>query len=326
MPAALAGRLPLRCRNAFAVRRLSRPAVYSGGVPAAMSVGVVRDLVSAHVPGLTVADVIPCGEGLDNVAFDVNGELIVRFRKEPGVAERAALVTTEAALLDEIAGALPVAVPVTVFVDAERGCLAYRKLPGAPLLEQPRASRSAWAEVVGEVLGRSLAAMHALSAARMAAFVGTDDAPLTEWRADAADLYRNVAAGIPASDRAAIETFLADEPPPPVARLAFSHNDLGIEHVLVEPGTGAITGIIDWSDAAMVDPAYDVGLLYRDLGPAALDTLLRCGVGANDDGMRERAVFYARCGVLEDLAYGRETGRATYVDKSLAALDWLFKR
>ncbi len=63
----------------------------------------------------------------------------------------------------------------------------------------------------------------------------------------------------------------------------------GIEHVLVEPGTATVTGIIDWSDAAMVDPAYDVGLLYRDLGPVALDALLRSGVGANDAGIRERA-------------------------------------
>jgi len=30
-----------------------------------------------------------------------------------------------------------------------------------------------------------------------------------------------------------------------------------------------VTGIIDWSDAAIVDPAHDFGLLHRDLGPAA---------------------------------------------------------
>ncbi len=292
----------------------------------AVNVDVVRDLVSVHVPDGAATQIVPCGEGLDNVAFDVGGALIVRFRKAADDATRAALVTAEARLLDEIAGALPVAVPEIVFVDAEHGCLAYRKLPGTPLIEQPHPSRSAWAEALGEVLGRSLAAMHTLSPARMAAFVGTDDAPLAEWLADAAGIYRDVADGIPATDRPAVETFLAAEPPPPVARLVFSHNDLGIEHVLVAPGSGAVTGIIDWSDAAMVDPAYDVGLLYRDLGPVALDALLRSGLGTGDGGLRERAVFYARCSVLEDLAHGRETGRPEYVDKSLAALGWLFEQ
>ena len=38
----------------------------------------------------------------------------------------------------------------------------------------------------------------------------------------------------------------------------------------------------------------------------------------------ERAAFYARCGLLEDLAYGSQTGLNAYTDKSLAALQWLF--
>jgi hypothetical protein len=40
--------------------------------------------------------------------------------------------------------------------------------------------------------------------------------------------------------------------------------------------------------------------------------------------LAERAVFHARCRVFEDLAYGLETGRGTYVDKSLAAMALLF--
>jgi hypothetical protein len=99
-------------------------------VSVAVNVDVVRDLVSVHVPDGAVTQVVPCGEGQDNVAFDVDGALIVRFREAANDATRAALVTAEARLLDEIAGALPVAVPEIVFVDAEHGCLAYRKLPG----------------------------------------------------------------------------------------------------------------------------------------------------------------------------------------------------
>ena len=38
----------------------------------------------------------------------------------------------------------------------------------------------------------------------------------------------------------------------------------------------------------------------------------------------ERAVFYARCRLFEDLAYGLETGHEQYMDKSRAAMAWLF--
>jgi len=94
--------------------------------------------------------------------------------------------------------------------------------------------------------------------------------------------------------------------------------------VLIDPATWAVTGIVDWSDAAITDPAYDFGLLYRDLGPAALAAGLASYRAGDVSGIRERAVFYARCAVLEDLAHGVATGQDAYVSKSLAALGWLF--
>jgi hypothetical protein len=48
---------------------------YAGGGRA----GQVRDLVTAHLPGYRVRSVTLLGEGLDNVVYEVNGELVVRF-------------------------------------------------------------------------------------------------------------------------------------------------------------------------------------------------------------------------------------------------------
>jgi aminoglycoside phosphotransferase (APT) family kinase protein len=114
---------------------------------------------------------------------------------------------------------------------------------------------------------------------------------------------------VPATHRGAIEAFLTETPPPPNPPV-FCHNDLGTEHVLVDPDTREVTGVIDWTDAAMADPAYDLGLLYRDLGPQVAPS--------------EAAVFYARCAVLEDLKYGVDEGREMYKNNALAALAWLF--
>jgi len=144
--------------------------------------------------------------------------------------------------------------------------------------------------------------------------------PLRVWRDDAAEQYAAVRSHVPARVRPAIEAFLGAPPPARSEVAVLSHDDLGIEHVLVDRGTGAVTGVIDWTDAGLVDPAADCGRVLRDLGPAALDAVLaRLG-----EGLRERAVFHARCGVLEDMAHGLGTGRRAYVDKSLAALDALF--
>jgi aminoglycoside phosphotransferase (APT) family kinase protein len=154
--------------------------------------------------------------------------------------------------------------------------------------------------------------------------VGPDEVPMAEWRDEAAMNYTAVMRTIPANRRGAVEAFLAASPPDSGGALVFSHNDLGIEHVLVAPATGAITGVIDWSDAALTDPAYDFGLLYRDLGPATLAAALTAYRTGDPAALRERAAFYARCSLLEDLAYGSQTGLSVYTDKSLAALQWLF--
>ncbi|MFF5107984.1 phosphotransferase family protein [Streptosporangium sp. NPDC000509] len=284
----------------------------------------VRDTVAEHLPGYHVETVTPFGEGEDNVAYQVNGELIVRFSKEPDPARRAVLVAREARLLAAVAGLSPVPVPEPEFTVAERGCLAYRRLPGRPLLDLPLPERLAHGPSVAATLGGLLAAAHAVPADRLAGLVEVDAPPPSEWLDEATEIHPAIAEEIPEAHHRAVRDFLKTPPPAPGRDPVFSHNDLGIEHVLVDPATGAVTGVIDWSDAAIVDPAYDFGLLYRDLGPAALDAALGRYRSGDTAALRERAVFYGRCSVFEDLAYGLETGRDAYAGKSLTALEWLF--
>ncbi|MFC6083263.1 phosphotransferase family protein [Sphaerisporangium aureirubrum] len=282
----------------------------------------VLDVVRAHLPGVPARSVALLGEGMDNVAYEVGGELVVRYGKDPSA--RVDLIARETGLLRVVAEISPLPVPTPVFTDLGRGCWAYAKLPGVPLLSLPPSARAARTTAIAAVLGGFLAALHAVPAGRVASLAGRDDDPLVTWRDEAAELHPSVGDVIPAAHRGAVEAFLTAPPPDDAPSLVFSHNDLGIEHVLMDPATGAVTGVIDWTDAALTDPAYDLGLLYRDLGPAALAAALKAYRPPAPGPLRERAVFYARCSVLEDLAYGVRTGLAAYTDKSLAALAWLF--
>ncbi|WP_344956031.1 aminoglycoside phosphotransferase family protein [Actinomadura miaoliensis] len=274
----------------------------------------VRDVLGEHLPGYPVESVAALGEGEDNVAYEVNGELIVRFAKDDDPESRAGKARREAALLGFVAGISPLPVPEPKFVAAELGCLAYAKLPGVPLInvERPRAA-------VAEVLGEFLRALHDVPVSRVSEFAEVDDEPTDIWLQEAAETYAELAEEVPEKHRPGVERFLAAPPPEGSTDLVFSHNDLGIEHVLADGAR--VTGVIDWSDAAITDPAVDFGKLYRDLGPEALDAALR-GYGSGEPA--ERAVFYARCGVLEDMAFGIETGDEKYLRKSLHALEWLF--
>jgi len=289
-------------------------------------VAAVGRMVAAHLPGYQVDSVAPAGEGIDNLVDEVNQELILRWSKEPDPAVRAGRVEREARLLTAVAGISPLPVPEPVFTVPEQGCLAYRKLPGRPLLDLPRRRWSAHVGAIAATLGELLAALHAAPVERMAELVDLDDQPLMAWRRQAEETYAAVAAQVPAAHRRPVEAFL-DAPPPSGGWMpVFSHNDLGIEHVLVERDNWTVTGVIDWSDAGIVDPAVDFGLLHRDLGPDAAQAAMgRYRTDANNlPTLAERAVFYARCSLLEDLAYGVHTQQHAYVGKSLAAMTWLF--
>ena len=104
------------------------------------------------------------GEGLDNVVYLVNDELIVRFSKEPDPEQRAVRVQREAGVLAAMADVVPVAVPIVRFTVVEQGCLAYSRLPGVPLLNLPRQQRLAHAASIAVMLRRVLSAIHAIPA------------------------------------------------------------------------------------------------------------------------------------------------------------------
>lgn len=274
----------------------------------------VRDVLVAH--GLRAGSVRELGAGLDHAAYVVDDELVVRLVRGDGDRSR---VTHEARLLTAVAAAVPVPVPEPVVVDGERGCLAYRRLRGTPVLGL--AGLPDHAVALGATLGRFLAALHGVpGSARLA---DVDDAPLREWLAEARAAYPRVRTHVPRRHRAGVEAFLAAEPPAAGGTPVLAHNDLGTEHVLVDPSTWEVTGILDWGDAAVTDRSRDLGLVLRDLGPAALDAAL-AGYGPVTDGDVARAWFHARCGALEDLAYGLETADHRYAAASLGALDWLF--
>src|SRR3981189_1062953 len=116
----------------------------------------VHNVVVAHMPDYQIDSVVQVGEGLDNLAYEVNSELIVRFSKERDPARRTALLNHEARLLAAVAAVSPPPAPELAFPAAEQGYLAYFKLPGVPLLDISRHQRSDHGTSIAATLGELL--------------------------------------------------------------------------------------------------------------------------------------------------------------------------
>jgi aminoglycoside phosphotransferase (APT) family kinase protein len=248
----------------------------------------------AHAPELLDAEVAELGHGLDNTAY-VAGDLVLR------VADGGA-VGREARLLHALAPHVPIPIPTPRFADEDAGVLGYERIPGRPLLGREPPPGTA------RRLGRFLRDLHSVDPATVEDLIPTEDADSSGWLEDLEgprDLVRVVHA----------------TRPQPARERVVAHADLGAEHILELDGR--LTGIIDWSDAAITDPALDFARLYRDFGPGFRADLVRA-YGPLPPPAMPRIEFFARCAALEDLAFGRETGRHEYALNAERSFGWLF--
>ena len=96
----------------------------------------------------------------------------------------------------------------------------------------------------------------------------------------------------------------------PIARftgpLRLVHQDLGPDHVIVDPTTGRITGIIDWTDSILGDPARDFVFLVAWQGWAFADDVLRVYPHEVDTEFRDRLDLMTRLLTVVWLAQAHE--------------------
>lgn len=88
------------------------------------------------------------------------------------------------------------------------------------------------------------------------------------------------------------------------------HGDFAAEHILVDTETGRVTGIIDFGDCGLGDPAYDV---WPELNPYYTRPV--------DDTFFVRQRFYRRFAPFHGALFGLQTGDDKLVQSSLCEIE-----
>jgi aminoglycoside 2''-phosphotransferase len=281
--------------------------------------------IAGRYPDLYLRTCRPAQQGWDSTTLLVNDELIFRFARRPDVAER---LEREVRLLPAIADLLPVSVPRFEFVcddpDGGKRFVGYRAIPGVPL-DDPRVPK-AQLPMLAMQLGAFLEALHRFPVAE-AMRLGVQGGTAQDWRQEYRGLYADMRAHViplltvdeQARETARWEDFLEDENCFHF-QSALIHRDLGPEHVLCDPATGALTGVIDWGDASIGDPAHDLTGVYSALGQALAERVLAAASHATEPGIWRRVVFYAGIVPYYAIRFGQLEGNASVVERGLAAL------
>ena len=225
--------------------------------------------------------------GWDSVVLFVGDDLVLRVARNERVAQ---CYAAEDRLLRELD--LPLATPSPLGIGD--GWILTRRIPG----------RAYDGGVDAEPLGRFLAALHAFPVSR-ARELGV---PEHDLAADVAHFRERVLPLLDPNERAAGEQLLEEALAAPFEP-ALAHGDLGPEHVLVDDVQ--ITGVIDWTDARIGDPALDLAWPLNSHAPwvASPPSLAAPGVERGypvDERLRRRALLYHALGPWHEVVYGLE--------------------
>lgn len=275
--------------------------------------------VLPHLPPGSRARLVPIGAGDDSLAFR-QGARVVRVARH---AEAAAALAREACVLAEVADRLPLPVPRPRFVDAGAGCAfaVHRHVRGRALTRRgwtrlPADARERTAAQLAEFLG----ALHAIPPA-VGVRCGLPTLDLAATSAALRPSLVRLAPALAARDARRVDDALARWSAAAEAPRALLHRDVAPGHVLYDPRRGALTGVIDFGDLALGDPARDFAYVYDDFGPAMLDAVLARYASEPPAALRRRVLaWYAvealawtaeRADDAADLAHGaREVARA----------------
>lgn len=102
------------------------------------------------------------------------------------------------------------------------------------------------------------------------------------------------------------------------------HCDLACEHIFCDPVRGALTGVIDWGDVTIGDPALDFVGLYSRHGRAFTERVLANYRGMIDAAFWRRIDFYLCYGPFSKLLYGAYSESEKFIQQGIVGLRSLF--
>jgi aminoglycoside phosphotransferase (APT) family kinase protein len=244
--------------------------------------------------------------GWDSDAVVVDERYIERIPRRRTVRRG---LEQECRVLPVIAPLLPLAVPVPTEM-APDGFGPWRvrheMLPGAA------AEPATLTDADGAKVGAFLRTLHDLPLADL----GLNVSPDHGFAATVERMAREVLPLLGYDDRRAGAALLHR-----VTREAprvFAHRDLGPDHLLV--AEGRVTGVIDWTDAGLDDPAIDLAWVVHGTPARFRDGLLRV-YGPRPDEL-ERSLDWHRMGPWHEVLWGLDGGEggAAHVTSGLAGV------
>src|SRR5579883_2111909 len=296
----------------------------------AKDISLYISLIQQNFPEIELRNIRPITRGWDSFVLDVNGELIFRFPMRDDVM---VYLRREMRLLPLLEPALSTPIPHFRYIGRGNAAylhtfVGYTKLDGVALESE---------EITGEqlarlapALARFLSELHCFPV-ELAIQASVEAHTPEQWRERYYERYLDLQKRVFPRLNEELRTrsaqlwegFLEDK-----TIFTFQpvliHCDLNGEHILCDPERGVLTGVIDWGDVTIGDPALDFVGLHRQHGRAFVEQVLSNYQGQDDGTFWRRMDFYLCYEPFAQLIYGAYEENERFIRQGIEGLRALF--
>ncbi len=286
-----------------------------------MTTEQAQGLISAAFPQFRGRHAVFLAEGWDFQVFEVGTEWIFRFPKREESASR---LTKEYHLLSDLGQWVSLPCPdyqcfCESHGDSGRPFAGYIKIPGTPGDVAPAMDWPAIARQLGIFLGE----LHTYPVDRaLEAGAPREKHVVAQWREKTLATLDDID-DLPV-DRQDLSEYLSDLSGSAKDAPRLVHNDLWAEHILIDPHTLDVSGIIDWGDAAVGDRAVDLAPVHAWRGEQGLRDVLAHYPATLTSDFVDRARYLATCLAIRNLKLGQDMEHPRWVEAGRQALRWTF--
>ena len=241
----------------------------------------------------------------DHLMFLLNDRYIFRFvigNKTEDIIK----LLREQAVLERLKGTVGIPVPNYTYLPKTPDFAGYEMIPGICL--SPAHFRNLSEENRADAavaLGKFLSTVHTFPV-EQAIELGVEEGRPRSPRGVERRFYRH-ASNLDPEVRRVCKRWLNDIQTRPDYTPTFTHSDVWYQHIYHDPKSGRLTGIIDWGDIRLMDPAYDVAGMWA-YGEAFVDSVL-ANYPRTDSSIKSRALYHYKSTVVSGLVYPRQRGR-----------------